>query len=584
MRLIQIQPILQNILNMLSATLDIEGSIIDNEYNLLAYTDNYLKHKGSEVHSPFIKKVMEVGEIIVSQPGHMPICKGCRFQEKCPAKIEILHAILYEGRPVGTISISSFNHADDCLIDKDIKAYAKAVLDTAILIESILHKQAQIQQMPLYEEMLRTAMDCSPDSILCVNQQGVVLNFNRNAAHLFDNHALQDMRFTAILPENRLTKLLNPDFTGRIQTQIRNRRYYVSSHPILWDHVFYGAVIRLSPDPDLEKRADYPVHYIEFDLDRILGSSPAILNLKDQIRRIAPQDSSVLIIGETGTGKELAARAVHNASPRRDKLFVPINCAAIPAEILESELFGYEKGAFTGAVKERVGKFELADGGTIFLDELTEMPQALQAKLLRVLQENTIERLGGNRSIRLDLRVIAATNREPRAAINEGKLREDLYYRINVVTIELPPLRQRVKDIAALVDHFIGKHNHAHVPTQLTAGAIAALENYAWPGNVRELENMVERALILSGGGLLDENHFMLEAPLPAKPPARASGAGARASLPLTHAIEELEAKLIDEALAQAQGNKARAAALLDISERSLWYKLKKYRPDQALN
>ncbi len=318
--------------------------------------------------------------------------------------------------------------------------------------------------------------------------------------------------------------------------------------------------------------------------DAFVGTSPPMQNVYELIQRVAPSKASVLIIGETGTGKELAARAVHNASPRRDKLFVPINCAAIPAEILESELFGYEKGAFTGAVKERVGKFELADGGTIFLDELTEMPQALQAKLLRVLQENTIERLGGNRSIRLDLRVIAATNREPRAAINEGKLREDLYYRINVVTIELPPLRQRVKDIAALVDHFIGKHNHAHVPTQLTAGAIAALENYAWPGNVRELENMVERALILSGGGLLDENHFMLEAPLPAKPPARASGAGARASLPLTHAIEELEAKLIDEALAQAQGNKARAAALLDISERSLWYKLKKYRPDQALN
>jgi two-component system response regulator AtoC len=301
------------------------------------------------------------------------------------------------------------------------------------------------------------------------------------------------------------------------------------------------------------------------------------------IQRVGPSKASVLITGETGTGKELAARAVHNASPRRDQLFVPINCAAIPADILESELFGYEKGAFTGAAKERVGKFELADGGTIFLDELTEMPLPLQAKLLRVLQENTIERLGGNRVIDLDIRVIAATNRDPLESVRAGKLREDLYYRVNVFSLELPPLRERTQDIAGLVEHFIVKHGHSTAATHLTPHALERLREYDWPGNVRELENMVERALILSGGGALDEPHFMLNPRAADSKPRPAPAAdGTKAPPPLNQAVEDLEARLIDEALAQAEGNKARAAALLDISERTLWYKLKKYRPEQS--
>jgi two-component system response regulator AtoC len=318
--------------------------------------------------------------------------------------------------------------------------------------------------------------------------------------------------------------------------------------------------------------------------DAFVGTSQPMRAVYELIQRVGPSKASVLITGETGTGKELAARAVHNASPRRAKLFVPINCAAIPADILESELFGYEKGAFTGAVKARVGKFELADGGTIFLDELTEMPLPLQAKLLRVLQENTIERLGGNRVIELDLRVIAATNRDPLASVREGALREDLYYRVNVFSVELPPLRARTEDIAGLVEHFIVKHGHSTADTHLTPPALERLRDYDWPGNVRELENMVERALILSGGGSLDESHFLLNPRAAESRPKLAApvAEGQKAPPPLNQAVEDLEAQLIDAALAQTDGNKAKAAALLDISERTLWYKLKKYRPEQS--
>jgi two-component system response regulator AtoC len=342
------------------------------------------------------------------------------------------------------------------------------------------------------------------------------------------------------------------------------------------------AVKRVFSGADRARENAFLRQEIDRGWDAFVGTSPAMREVYEQIQQVGPSKASVLITGETGTGKELAARAIHNASPRREKLFVPINCAALPAEILESELFGYEKGAFTGALKERVGKFEFADGGTIFLDELTEMPLALQAKLLRVLQENTIERLGGNRVTQLDLRVIAATNRDPREAVREQRLREDLYYRVNVFSIELPPLRVRTEDIAGLVDHFVVKHGHAAGTSRLGAVALERLRNYAWPGNVRELENMVERALILSGGGALTERHFALDPP-PAgampRAPVGAQAEGPRTAMPLTQAVDQLEARMIDEALAQAEGNKAKAAALLDISERTLWYKLKKSRP-----
>jgi two-component system response regulator AtoC len=371
---------------------------------------------------------------------------------------------------------------------------------------------------------------------------------------------------------------------GTIETAVSAMKHGASDYllrPFDIDVVEH-AVERVLNDAEVARQNAFLRQELNRGWDAFIGTSAPMRAVYELIQRVGPSKASVLITGETGTGKELAARAVHNASPRRDKLFVPINCAAIPADILESELFGYEKGAFTGAAKERVGKFELADGGTIFLDELTEMPMALQAKLLRVLQENTVERLGGNRVIDLDIRVIAATNRDPLEGVREGKLREDLYYRVNVFSIELPPLRKRVEDIAGLVDHFIAKHGHSSADTRLSPRALERLQAYAWPGNVRELENMVERALILSGGGVLDVQHFLLEPRTADVRPKAAAlpAASTKSPPPLGQAVEDLEARLIDEALVLAQGNKAKAAALLDISERTLWYKLKKYRPD----
>lgn len=311
----------------------------------------------------------------------------------------------------------------------------------------------------------------------------------------------------------------------------------------------------------------------------LIGQSKPMLTLKQMIQQVAPEKATVLITGETGTGKELIAKALHVASPRNNALFVAVNCAAIPADILESELFGHEKGAFTGAVKERVGKFELADGGTLFLDEITEMPIHLQAKLLRVLQEGVVEKLGGNRQIALDIRVVAATNRDPMQAVKDGKLREDLYYRLNVFQLNSPALREREGDVALLAQHFLAKR----VAT-LGTSALTCLQSYRWPGNVRELENVLERAAILSGGKPIEPKHLPADIVEACAPATKAVNIALEQSsthaqqLSIPEATKQLEQHLINEALNACNGNKAKAAKLLEISERSLWYKLEQYQ------
>lgn len=324
---------------------------------------------------------------------------------------------------------------------------------------------------------------------------------------------------------------------------------------------------------------------------RLIGNSAAMQQLDAAIRQVAPGKATTLITGETGTGKELVAQAIHQLSPRKSALFVAVNCAAIPADMLESELFGHERGAFTGAIKERIGKFELADGGTLFLDEVTEMPITLQAKLLRALQQGSIERLGGNRQIPVDIRVLAASNRDPKQAIAEGKLRDDLYYRLNVFRLDLPPLRERREDIPLLAAHFL-QRNQQGSPQPLDDQASQALCAYDWPGNVRELENILERASIISNGEAIDLRHLptdivdavSLDGVSAHVTQSSESGSNAKpGSLPV--ATEILEKSMIRAALQATGGNKSKAARMLDISERSLWYKLSRYKlgePDAA--
>ena len=319
-----------------------------------------------------------------------------------------------------------------------------------------------------------------------------------------------------------------------------------------------------------------------FGLENIVGKSQEIQDVLNLIRRLARAGASTLLVqGESGTGKELVSRALHYESNRRDKPFVALNCAAIPETLIETELFGHEKGAFTDAKSLKRGVFEMADGGTVFLDEISEMQLNLQSKFLRVLEDLTFRRVGGVKDISVDVQVVASTNRNLEQAVIEGKFREDLYYRLNVVPIQIPPLRERAKDIPMLVEHFIQRYNQQFrkLVRGITSDGLKALENYPWPGNVRELKNAIERAMILADGNCLEASDLPIRISEPGSALPVSRGAGEYVvKLPQSGAnLEEIEKELIIQALAYANGTKTKAAKLLKTSRDTLRYKVKKY-------
>ena len=307
---------------------------------------------------------------------------------------------------------------------------------------------------------------------------------------------------------------------------------------------------------------------------RLIGASPPMQAVYDLIAKVAPTDATVLLTGESGTGKEVVAQTIHDLSRRRRGPFLPLNCGAMPAGLIESELFGHERGSFTGATQLRRGYFERASGGTLFLDEISEMPIELQVKLLRVLETSAAVRIGGDAPVPVDARVIAATNRSPEQAVSDGRLRADLLYRLNVFPIALPPLRERTGDVTALADHFLAEQNQAEGGAKrFAAGALARLEGYAWPGNVRELGNVIQRAFILAE----QEVDPQLPSPVPA-----AGAATAAAAIPPGVALAEIERQAILSTLQQNGGDKRRTAAALGIALKTLYNRLKQYRLEEA--
>ncbi|HHK60498.1 MAG TPA: sigma-54-dependent Fis family transcriptional regulator [Desulfobacterales bacterium] len=313
----------------------------------------------------------------------------------------------------------------------------------------------------------------------------------------------------------------------------------------------------------------------------LICEDPAMQRLLDRARRVAGSKATVLIMGESGTGKEVLARYIHAHGRRASGPFVALNCAALPEGLLESELFGHEKGAFTGAVAMRKGKFELADGGTLLLDEIGEVPLHLQAKLLRVLQEEEVDRLGGRHPIPIDVHVIATTNRPLDKAVREGRFREDLYYRLNVVPIVLPPLRQRPADIAPLARHFVAKYcqRYGQPLKEIAPAALARLRTHDWPGNVRELENRVERAVLLADGPrLTPEDFFDAELDQPAAAPAAGREVDPAVAVAAGQTLKDVERQMILQALRKTDNNRTHAARLLGVSVRTLRNKLAEYR------
>jgi Nif-specific regulatory protein len=313
----------------------------------------------------------------------------------------------------------------------------------------------------------------------------------------------------------------------------------------------------------------------KYDFSNIIGTSGPVRQVYEQVAQVAATNTTVLIRGESGTGKELIAHAIHYNSLRAKKPFVKVSCAALPESLIEAELFGYEKGAFTGAEQRKKGRFELAEGGTLFLDEIGDVNLSTQVKLLRVLQEREFERVGGTETIKVNVRLIAATNKDMEQAIQQGAFREDLYYRLNVFTIFVPPLRERKADLLLLADHFLEKFSREHGKSikRISTPAIDMLVSYHWPGNVREMENALERAVLMCEGQVIHAHHLP-----PSLQTAEASGTVTRVSL--ADAVVAYEKDLIQDALKTTRGNRAKAARLLDATERILNYKIKKYAVD----
>jgi len=319
----------------------------------------------------------------------------------------------------------------------------------------------------------------------------------------------------------------------------------------------------------------------KFSFEGIIGHSPKLQEVIDRVKLVAPSRATILIEGESGTGKELIAQAIHQSSPRARGPFIAVHCAALSENLLESELFGHERGAFTGATERRVGRFEMADGGTLFLDEIGEISASTQVKLLRFLETKAIERVGGSKSIDLDVRLVAATNRHLEQMVREGKFREDLFFRLNVVRIAMPPLRERTEDIPLLLSHYIKVFSEENSVPPLTVepGALHTLQRYPWPGNIRELRNFAENAVVLRRGGSLTE--YDLEPKYRGAVPALPAGSSSEAATtalaapaPVSLSVEENEKRLLREALIKARGNRTKAAELMGVSRRTLHRKI----------
>ncbi len=454
------------------------------------------------------------------------------------------------------------------------------VIAAATAIENLMSLHEAQKDLTVYTKSLQLSMNAVDDGYIIMGKDGAIFDLNRAARKMFSFHQDVRQQHISALPQiepirNEIYNCLKNKHEVRFDSQIQEKTHLVHIKPLYHHGIIEGLLIDIKNIIDITKTYHQLTGYsATYTLDSIKGVSHEIQEIKHKINLAVKSDSCIIIEGESGTGKEVIAQASHNASARSSGPFVVVNCAAIPQELLESTLFGHEKGAFTGATTSHIGKFELADSGTLFLDEIGEMSPAMQAKLLRAIEERRIERVGGKTPIPVNLRILAATNRDIEAMCAKKLFREDLYYRLKVFRILVPPLRQRKQDIPVIVEHFISELSQlmGEIAPRLSDAFLDLLMQYDWPGNVRELKNAVQYALTM-----IDEEEVLLPRHLNGffqanatrdNSPARLNGQNSRGT------IRKHEDKLIVDALAECRGNKSNAARMLGISRATLYRKL----------
>ncbi|MFZ5590247.1 MAG: sigma-54-dependent Fis family transcriptional regulator [Bacillota bacterium] len=508
----------QQVADAISAVLGVEAEIVDDEYTIIAGTGKYKSLVGQKDYeavfpeSPYLySTVLRTGRSFIVEDADRDFIYGPNpLGEMC----EICCPIILEQKTIGVIGLIAFNQQQKETMLQQKETWHSFLTHMARLLADSVIAQKSYDNLQVTNQLLSTVIESISNGIIYVDKNATIVHCNSKACAItgLPRDKLTGRHISEIWPETPVLQVLHSGkgYIDREEYYSNGRRIthlLVSSHPILLNNRPAGAVITFRDMAEVRQLA-FRLTDSQYELSfaHIRGNSKAIREVKELAMQVARSSSSILITGESGTGKELFARAIHFASPRRNKPFIIVNCGAIPETLLESELFGYEEGAFTGAKKGgRPGKFELANGGTILLDEIGDLPLHLQVKLLHVLQRRQIERVGGNKIIPVDVRVIAATNRDLEAMCRSGEFREDLYYRLSVIPLQVPPLYERKEDIPELMHYFLEKYCQLLEKdiAGFSPGVIDLFSSYRWPGNVRELENSVEYAVNMERSSMI---------------------------------------------------------------------------------
>ncbi len=570
--LAEMQETVMKYAEVLSKILRVDVEIVDNNLVRIAGTGMYFnsinENMGEEGH--VYREVIRTGiEQIVMEPGLHPICRFCDKQGKCDETFEVSMPIKIDDEVIGVIGLVCFTEEQRDHILDNLSNFTEFLEQISDLISSKAKEESEKHKMINLIEVLKNIIDKVEQGVIVIDQDNNISSINNMAMRILD---LNSLPISKVNIHNTGNDILN---LQEYELKLDNKTYIIlgEDYKVMKSHSKFDKVYIFTDINTLESLSASVVTTREnLGLDQIIGDSQEVKNLKTKVKRIASSNSTVLITGESGTGKELFARAIHMESDRVDNPFVAINCAAIPDALLESELFGYIKGAFTGAdPKGKIGKIEFANNGTLFLDEIGDMPIYLQSKLLRVLEEREIIRLGSNTPIPIEVKIIAATNKDLNELIKNNIFREDLYYRLNVIPFQIPPLRERREDINVMTQYFANKYSvlFKKQNIKIDREVVDILYSYNWPGNVRELENVVEYAMnMVEVNGVVRSSHL---------PNSIIEGNNLQM---LTLSLEEMEKSYINKAIklyGTSPEGKQRSADELGIGIATLYRKIKKY-------
>jgi transcriptional regulator with PAS, ATPase and Fis domain len=584
-KLQSIQTVAQHVVSAIATAMGVDVAMIDEDCCLVATSKAFLEKRGTDINKKFIAHVLARDTFVLPNPGYSQLCAGCHYEGNCPETAEVLQTIRYDGNIIGVMLMVAYTRRQKEKILNNTSELLEFLREMAKLTCNEIRLRETLETEKVTRQHLESTINFADNGIISINRRGSIIQLNHRAAELLKirRKNAMGMQLDSFIPQQVFSGIVGKGKSLKryevIGSGQKPLHLLVSGNPVTVEAKTVGAVLSIKDIRDVQKDIfEFSEKQIEYTFADIHGNSTVINTVKEYAKRIAGTESTILIQGESGTGKELFARAIHSSSRRATLPFIPINCAAIPESLLESELFGYDDGAFSGARRGgKPGKFEMAGGGTIFLDEIGDMPLHMQAKLLRVLQEKVIERIGSVKSIPVDIRIIAATNRDLRRMVRKNEFREDLFFRLNVMPLQIPPLRQRRDDILSLAVFFLKKYcgKFQRNIEDISLDVYELLRAYHWPGNARELENTMEYAVNIETGTVISQASL---------PSIIARGEiGTAPEKPLAAKVRRYERVLITEALDEyghSLEGKKRTAKELGISLPTLYRKIGKCDSD----